>query len=57
MEEWQDSRKLQEVDGNRLKLDIWKGHRDTYHNLSSLFLQDARVAVLVYSIDDKNSFD
>jgi len=27
------------------------------HNLAHLFLRDAKVGILVYSIDNKNSFD
>ena len=37
---------------------IWDAAGDTAaHNLAHLFLKDANVGILVYSIDNKNSFD
>ena len=39
-------------------MNIWDAEGDAnVHNLAHLFLKDAKVGILVYSIDNKNSFD
>ena len=49
------------VDGIRycVRLNIWDiaGDGNVIHNLSHLFMRDVQVAVLVYSINSKKSFD
>ena len=41
-----------------LKLNIWDAAGDAaVHNLAHLFLHDAKVGILCYSIDNKKSFD
>ena len=45
-------------DDHRLKLNIWDAAGDAaVHNLAHLFLRDAKVGILVYSIDNKASFE
>ena len=43
---------------HKLKLNIWDAAGEAQvHNLAHLFLRDAQVGILCYSIDNKNSFD
>lgn len=43
---------------HNIKLNIWDAAGEmAVHNLAHLFLKDAQVGVLCYSIDNKNSFD
>ena len=43
---------------HNLKLNIWDAAGEAaVHNLAHLFLRDAQVGILCYSIDNKNSFE
>lgn len=47
-----------EVEGQRLRLDIWDTvGQEKFHSLAKIFYRDAAVAILVFSLDNKKSFD
>ena len=52
--------KVENDDGSvtNLQLNIWDAAGDNnIHNIAHLFLRDVQLAVLVYAIDSKLSFD
>ena len=52
--------KVENTDGTStsIKLNIWDAAGDgSVHNLAHLFVYNVQVAILVYSIDSKRSFD
>ena len=43
---------------NTIKFDIWDtAGQEKYRSLSKIFYKDANIAILVYDITDKNSFE
>ena len=49
--------KIVEIDKKKYKLNIWDTiGQENYRSISKLFLNDAKIVLLVYGIDDKNSF-
>ena len=50
--------KLIEINGYQYKLNIWDTiGQEQYRSISKLFLNDAKIVILVYSIDNKKSFE
>ena len=49
--------KIVEIDKKKYKLNIWDTiGQENYRSISKLFLNDAKIVLLVYGIDNKNSF-
>ena len=49
--------KIVELDGKKYKLIIWDTiGQESYRTVTQLFLNDSKLVIMVYSIDDKNSF-
>ena len=49
--------KVVEIDGKKYKLIIWDTvGQESYRTMTQLFLNNSKIVILVYSIDDKNSF-
>ena len=46
------------INDTRMKLDIWDTcGQELYHSLISTYFKDSKIAILVYSIDNKESFE
>ena len=46
------------VDGVKYEIKLWDtAGQEKYRSLTKIFIKDAKIAILVYAIDDKNSFD
>ena len=46
------------INDTPMKLDIWeKCGQELYHSLISTYFKDSKIAILVYSIDNKESFE
>ena len=49
--------KIVELDGKKYKLNIWDTiGQESYRTVTQLFLNNSKLVIMVYSIDDKNSF-
>ena len=49
--------KIVEIDGKKYKLIIWDTiGQETYRTMTQLFLNNSKIVIMVYSIDDKRSF-
>jgi small GTP-binding protein len=49
--------KIVEIDGKKYKLIIWDTvGQESYRTMTQLFLNNSKIVILVYSIDNKNSF-
>ena len=46
------------IDGIKYEIKLWDtAGQEKYRSLTKIFIKDAKIAILVYAIDDKNSFD
>ena len=50
--------KIKEINNQKYELKIWDtAGQEKYRSLTKIFIKDAKIAILVYAIDDKNSFN
>ena len=50
--------KIKTVNGIKFEIKLWDtAGQEKYKSLTKLFIKDAKIAILVYSIDDEESFN
>ena len=49
--------KIKEIDGRKYEVKIWDtAGQEKYRSLTKIFIKDAKIAIIVYAIDDMSSF-
>ncbi len=50
--------KIKDVNNQKYKIQVWDtAGQEKYHSLLKIFIKNAKIAILVYAIDDLNSFN